>query len=329
MSRANEGEGDRFMFVGRYSISKKQLIIMVIMLMAVMTVIIGCEAEKAEVEETMEDDVAREEPVAEEQAEAEADGELYGETAEKRESLAEQDRIKQKLILNGRLDILVDDAEETRSEVEGYMDEVGGYIENSSFSTYDEGIVAGNITARVPGDYFHEAMDYLEDLGEVESRQTSSDDVTMEYIDLDARLNNLERQEERYLEILEKAEEIEEVISVEEKLSEVREDIETLTARLERLEAQVNYSTIEISIEEKEPVEARVDAAGFDGLMGRMFAAFTGSIDNVINGVTGLAVFLSGSIPYLVIMGIIGVAAYRIRYILRIRKDKSQDENII
>jgi len=231
---------------------------------------------------------------------------------------------EQKLILNGNLEITVDDANKARSDIRTYLENVGGYIENSSFRTTHENSVWGHITVRVPQDAFDESMDYFEQLGKVVSRDTSSDDVTMEYVDMEARINNLERQESRYLDILGEANTVEDIMTVEEKLKETREQIETMTARLEQLKGQVSYSTIEIAINEEKPVVAKVKADGFDGLWERMSSAFTTSINNVITGATNLLVLLSGFLPYLPVVVIVAALIYKLRGKLNFKRGKSE-----
>ncbi len=238
------------------------------------------------------------------------------------EAEMEKETVDQKLILNGAIELAVADAEETRLTIRDYVNELGGYVENSNFRSVNEKERQGHMTVRIPQEKFDESMDYFEEFGDVLSRSTSSEDVTMEYVDMEARLNNLERQEERYLDILDEAANVEEIMEVEARLREVREEIEAMTARLESLEDQVSFATIDIRISEERPVEAQVDAEGFEGLLNRMASAFTRSINTLINGLTNLAVFLSGAFPYLVIFAAIGGGAYKIRGSLKAKMKK-------
>ncbi len=304
-------------------INKVFMILALVLTLSLLLTACAQEEEMAEpdaVEET--EDAGRDSTYADEKEMAEQSE--VGETSE--EDIKEE--TNQQLILNGTIDITVQDVDDIREEVNEYLDGIDGYIENSSFRTREDDIVVGDLTVRVPQDVFEDTMSFLEDLGEVDSRDTSSEDVTMEYVDLEARLNNLERQEERYLEILDEAEDIDDVLSVEEELTRVREEIETLTARLESLQNQISYSTIDIQITEEEAVEAQVEAEGLEGLWERMSAAFTGSIDGVITGVTNLLVFLSGAFPYLVVLGILGIVGHKLGIPWKsIIKKPSKDEN--
>ncbi len=227
---------------------------------------------------------------------------------------------KRKLILNGHMGILVESAEDTRAKIEGYLKDIDGYMESSSFRTDRDGVISGSVTARIPYELFQECMDFFESLGEVTSMDTYSDDVTTEYVDMDARLRNLLRQEERYLEILDAADTVEDIITVEKALTEVRGDIETMSARLEQLDDLISYSTINLTITEKESLDAQIEAEGIIGLGQRMAAAFTNSINGVIAAGTGLAVFLSGTLLYFIILGGIGFGIYKLGQRLKQRK---------
>lgn len=132
----------------------------------------------------------------------------------------------------------------------------GGYIESSSMdgaslqyrgSYYER---SANITARIPAEKLTEMTGAIEGHFNVTSRTERMDDITDRYFDSEAHLQTLQVQEQRLLEILEKAEKLSDVIELESALSETRYEIESLTAQLKRMDGQVRYSYLNLYLRE-------------------------------------------------------------------------------
>jgi hypothetical protein len=113
---------------------------------------------------------------------------------------------------------------------------------------------AGYVTVRIPQSGFISVMDEIKAIGAVTSKSISGRDVTEEFVDLSARLGNLERQELRLLEILNMTTTVDEVLDVERELGRVRGEIESLTGRLNYLNDRVDLSTINVRVSEPRPI---------------------------------------------------------------------------
>ncbi len=111
------------------------------------------------------------------------------------------------------------------------------------------------ISIKVPADQLDSVMDAVRNLGKVKSENLNAYDVTDQLIDLEARLNNSRATEKRLLEILSMAENVNDVLMVEDRLKWVREEIEVLEARLKNLMSSIDYSTLAVTIEEKKGME--------------------------------------------------------------------------
>lgn len=105
-------------------------------------------------------------------------------------------------------------------------------------------IPSGELTIRVPTESFEEALIALRRLGAVRGDQTSSQDVTEEYIDLRARLRNLRAQESVMLKLMARAQTIQDTITVQSQLSEIQLEVERIVGRLSFLDARTEFSTI-------------------------------------------------------------------------------------
>jgi hypothetical protein len=160
---------------------------------------------------------------------------------------AYSDVYERMVVYTARISMTVDDIDATLDQVKQITAIYGGFV--STVNTRDE---RGSITIRVPQSKFHEAIENLEVLGEVNSRDLQGEDVTEEYVDLGAQLTALEAQESRYLEILEMGNTVDDVLKVERELKNVREEIERIQGRINYLDSRVELSTITLNLSLKE-----------------------------------------------------------------------------
>jgi hypothetical protein len=152
------------------------------------------------------------------------------------------------------MSLVVEDISQTVEDITQMSLAFGGYVVSSYISGEEEDM-RGWITFRVPDDKFETALEQLRDMAvRVETEQTSSQDVTEEYIDLQARLGNAEATEQQYLALLDKAEEIEDILDIYDYLSRIRYEIEQLKGRIQYLEQTTSTSLIEVSLEPEEAV---------------------------------------------------------------------------
>ncbi len=162
--------------------------------------------------------------------------------------------IERKIVKTGDITLEVEDIAETIDKVAELADELDGYVVSSHKSENGKR-TSGYITIRVPADRFNEAFDRLRQLAiNVPSESTQAKDVTEEYIDLQARLHNLEATETQYLALLEKAKTVEEMLKVQRELSNVRGQIEQIEGRMKYLERTSDMSLIEVTLKETKPL---------------------------------------------------------------------------
>ena len=157
---------------------------------------------------------------------------------------------EKKIIKNGSLTIYVRDAEQSAEAIRNLAVAAGGFVAESNIRKSSSGQKTGNITIRVPASSFEEVMGNVKGLAvEVEQENATSQDVTEEYVDLDAQLRNLRAEETQYLMIMQKAYTIEDTLKVANRLSDTRGRIERTQGRLQLLSRQVEMSTIRITLE--------------------------------------------------------------------------------
>jgi len=158
--------------------------------------------------------------------------------------------IDRKIIKTGFMSLDVKNVVEAMDKASMIAKELGGYVVSSNkYETKEE--ISGVISIRVPADRFEEAFSRLRQIAiKVPSESSQSQDVTEEYIDLQAQLHNLEATEAQYLQILQKAQTVEEILQVHRELSNIRGQIEQVKGRIQYLERTSDMALIEINLRE-------------------------------------------------------------------------------
>jgi len=156
------------------------------------------------------------------------------------------------MIYTARLSLKVANVDSAIDSINSIAQDLGGDVAGISTSR-EGGRKAGVITVRVPQEDFHTAIRTIENLGQAESKEVRGEDVTEKYVDLSARLSNLEKQEQRLKEILAIATTVEDVLKVESELNKVRLQIEQLTGQIQYLENRVELATITVLLGEEAP----------------------------------------------------------------------------
>ncbi|MCS7252497.1 MAG: DUF4349 domain-containing protein [Armatimonadota bacterium] len=160
--------------------------------------------------------------------------------------------VQPKLIWTASISLQVRDVPKMVNEIRQIAISLKGYV--SSVSQYQEGDHWGaNIVMRVPSERYNEALQRLHKVGEVVSFTEEVEDVTEEFIDIEARLRNLKRSEEHLLELLKRSGKVSELLSVERELANRRSEIERLEGRLRYLTQRVAFSTINVTLTEFRP----------------------------------------------------------------------------
>ena len=155
-------------------------------------------------------------------------------------------QIDRMIIKNGALSLVVKDVKESIKAVSDYAVKQGGFVVSSN--VYKNGLIPyGTIEVRVPAAKFDAGLTEVKALGEVVSESANGQDVTEEYVDLDAQLRNLRATEAQFLAIMAKAVKIEDILNVQRELTNVRGDIERLQGRMKYLKQSSDLSTITVN----------------------------------------------------------------------------------
>ncbi|MFZ2681639.1 MAG: DUF4349 domain-containing protein [Patescibacteria group bacterium] len=170
---------------------------------------------------------------------------------------------EQRIIKTADLALGVDGVADKTQAIATLATGKGGFVQSSTITEDTDGYKHGYITVRVPSDTFEASVDEIKNLAvRVDRESINGTDVTEQYTDLEARLRSAKAQEEQYLLILTKAVTVQDILSVQSYLQNIRYEIESLQGQLDSLGNQTNYSTISVSLEEE--VRVQVPTGKFD-----------------------------------------------------------------
>lgn len=239
------------------------------------------------------------------------------------EEVQETDR---KLIRNVNLSLQTKEFDTVLENMSQKVKDLGGYIQDSSVwgssSDYSSSRSA-SYTLRIPSDKLDEFIDVVETLGNVTYKNESVDDVTLRYVDVDSHKKALETEQERLLALLEKAENVEDIITIENRLSDVRYELENYESQIRLLDNQIDYSTVYVDISEV----SRVTDTGKQGFFEEVASRFSDSVYVVLMGLRGFAIGILGSLPILVVWGaILAVVVILLRKFV-FKKSKKNKKN--
>lgn len=231
-------------------------------------------------------------------------------------------KIKPRFVIRtGSLTLTVFSTRETVEQIEQMTVSGGGIISESNVYELRGGQYAAELTLRVPETKFDSFITRLQDLGKTDNIQKNSEDVTLPYLDMEARIKNLRAEEKRLREILSTAKTVEDILQVERELSRVRGEIEAMTTEFTYLQDQVAFSTIQISVKEEAIDTQTISQKPFENMGNRMKEALFRSINYISSAIAFVLIALSTILPVLMI---IALPALLIFWLLRANRRKKE-----
>ncbi|WP_164102941.1 DUF4349 domain-containing protein [Candidatus Laterigemmans baculatus] len=158
-----------------------------------------------------------------------------------------------RIIYDTRLSLVVEDYQDFETQIVRLVEEYGGFVAHSETNRRFRDRQSGTWTVRVPVDAYSEFLTGVTSLGFAESRRENAQDVTEEFVDIEARIGNKRELEQRILTMLEeRTGKLTDVLEIERELSRVREEIERMEGRLRYLSDRTSLATITIDCREEQ-----------------------------------------------------------------------------
>ncbi|HEX6132171.1 MAG TPA: DUF4349 domain-containing protein [Actinomycetota bacterium] len=220
------------------------------------------------------------------------------------------DRDLSKIVRDGRIRVKVPDGSfrEARDEAVAVAEEAGGFVLESSVRGR-----SGTFVLRVPARRFDGVMTRLARLGDVELEEQRGEDVTAEYIDLQARIDILTARRDVIRRLMERATSLSQTLMLQNRFDQVQLELEQLTGRIRYLDDQVAESTVRLEIVERTAPQAQVEPELENPSLLR---AWQQGVHGFLNVVSVAVVGLGYLLPIL----IVGAAWLAVREVLRRRR---------
>lgn len=209
------------------------------------------------------------------------------------------------LIRTGSASIEVERLDPAIIKVRQLATQLGGYIANSSITGGRDQVRSATLEMKIPAARYDQAIGALGGIGKVESVNTNVEDVGEEYVDLNARVTNAKRLEERLVTLLAtRTGKLEDVLAVERELARVREEIERFEGRVRFLRTRAAMSTVSITVHEPFPILGQ--SPGENPLVRALKQAWRNFVALVSWGIASLGVLIP-----LGLLGLLGWYGYR------------------
>ena len=217
----------------------------------------------------------------------------------------------QKLIYIGEMEIESEQFEADYAALKEQVSAMGGYLAGETLSgtapvAYGDAGRYGELVARIPTEHFQAFLDDTDGRMDIVRRHVDVQDITEYYYDNEARIELLETRYAKLEEHLRSAERMEDIIALEQEMSEILSELDELKGTRRHLDHQVAYSTLTIEI--REVVRSSGVATSKEGVGSRMGEAFNGTLRAIGVFFENAAVFLVGASPLLLILAVIALA---------------------
>lgn len=218
---------------------------------------------------------------------------------------------ERKIIKQAALRIETDSFDASYEKILKMVDERQGFVQHSE--TYyrifdrenpDASLRTSHMVLRIPSKDFNQFFNQVKTFGKVISENIGGQDITDYYRDIEREVANLEIQEERFREILMKADRVEDVLKIENEIARVRGQINSLKASLYSFDKQVEMSTLTLDLEEVKSLEAKIQVTN-DGVWQRAKNSFINTVNGMIDLSQRLFIGFFGVLPALAILGAI------------------------
>lgn len=207
-----------------------------------------------------------------------------------------------KIIYTSQLDVETRNFDSSHTLLRSTAAELGGYLESSTcYGSAENGDRCTDDTYRIPAAHYQEFLNSVGDIGSITYRSEQTEDITSRYVDVQARIDNLEAQRTRLQQLRDQADTLEDLLTIESQLSEVQYQLESYTAQRNLYDDQVDYCTVTVSLSE---VQAYTPVNTFSC---RLSSAFGESLHGFVRFWQDLAILLVYALPYLAVLAVLAM----------------------
>ena len=215
-----------------------------------------------------------------------------------------------KLIKDVSMSVETEEFDKLAAAIEEKAESLSGYVESSSVSgNIKNGETRwGYFTVRIPAEKLDEFMDTAFAYANIISKNEKLTDITLKYTDTESRITALKTEQERLTELLSEADSAESLIVIEDRLSEIRYELQNFESQLRLYDNQVNYSTVRIDISEVKVFTAGPQA----GVLDRIGTGISKNMRALGDFLENAIIFTVSFLPVALVLGASGFAVYKV-----------------
>lgn len=218
-------------------------------------------------------------------------------------STADANLTDRKLVKTLEMNAETEDLDALLEAVMARVDQLGGYVENQRVyngSNYaSRRSRSASMTIRIPAEELEDFADHMAQNSNIVSRYAYIDDVTLTYVATENRIQALQAEHDRLLELMAKAETMSDLLEVEARLTDVRYELEQVTSQMNVLKNQVNYGTVHLNVDEV----VEYTPVAEETFWQRISGGFVDSLEGIGSGIVEITVFVLANLPYLLLIG--------------------------
>ena len=206
------------------------------------------------------------------------------------------------------------------TDLDQTINKLGGYVEDQNIhngSNYaSRRYRNANLTVRIPDENVEKFTGDVSGMANVVSQNLRREDITLKYVATSSRVTALETEEARLLELLARAETMEDLLEIEARLTDVRYELENYASQLRLYDNQVDYATVYLSISEVQEYTPVEEPTFFQ----RIKTTFSNALEGLGDGIVNVTVFFVGNSPYLLTFGVLILVIFKLRKRIRLKK---------
>ena len=210
---------------------------------------------------------------------------------------------KPKIIREGNISIESKDVQASKKNLDQQLKQIGGYYERESANTDNNNLISYDLVLRIPSDKLDGFLTSVENgKDKITSKSLTSEDVSLQYYDLESRLKSKRAYLERYQAMVSSAKNVKELLEIQEQIRQLQEEIDSSESMMRNLSGQVNYSSLRINLFDYQS-NLPMGSNSFWSRVKSSFSFGGDLIANIVLGIIGLwPIFLIGSLVVFVVL---------------------------
>lgn len=229
----------------------------------------------------------------------------YEEGATKEISNEDVEEYGSKIIRNASLSLDVGNLEEFADNLKKTVTDYGGYMESMDVNSYDSEYSEsryGYFTVRIPASKLDDFLNIVKDEGVVTQKSESAEDVTLQYVDVEARIATYEAERDSLMELLDKANTLKDIITLRDKIADVNYELDSLNRQLKSMQNKVSYSTVNVNAKETRTLAGHKGEKSFWSKVGENF---TSEMEDGLETAIDLLIWLVTRLPLFAILALV------------------------